>query len=666
MFHKQYKYEKRKNILLIFFCTLFLCFLANDALSGGVNIHENSLKLNGYPPDSSFLINQNILMSYNADNYLYSSGGHGTLGAKKNKYMYFLFLIFREDYVLITEPVGKNYYGNYDEKEQLAKALKKLGYYKDKVNSDYYSSIDDDSLIKAIKKFQKKIGISNPDGIVDPFGPTIIELNKKLKTPNLKFFLQFSKSYKEIEYQRPTRFKTSFSAPKQAGIYKIVYNAHPIFTNFTLGIKYEEKIKLQYGDINRIKDFIKNNRYFSNLCTIEIVDPKATPVPEIALYLSINNKLPGVQIISPGLNKKPILFKWKLQQSIPIGELSTRGEIIFPDDARYKKIKDLKFRYMMYPDDDEWSDWIPTNEVYYNFINKGIHEFRVEGKYKDIKNLDYVTPQLTYSFTLSKSFISKPIIAKADCKKIDQKVPSSLYNNSRALLVGVNRFIDPNFNSLPYVEKDIEKLEEVLIDNKFEVIKLKGKITHKHIVESIEDVILASNTDDRLIIYFSSHGFQDKFSKSIGYISCFDCEKERPTNCINLNYLDFVVKRCRDKKIKHILIIVDSCFSGLGIILKNTKYPDIVKIATKQGAHMMTSGMYDQVSQIDHKLKMSTFTFYLIKGLSGAADYTNDEIITISELLVYVQYEVARETNSAQIPMLGKIFGQGEMVFDKR
>jgi hypothetical protein len=38
-------------------------------------------------------------------------------------------------------------------------------------------------------------------------------------------------------------------------------------------------------------------------------------------------------------------------------------------------------------------------------------------------------------------------------------------------------------------------------------------------------------------------------------------------------------------------------------------------------------------------------------------------VITLSELLLYVQYEVARQTNSAQIPMMGRIMGDGEMLF---
>jgi hypothetical protein len=38
-------------------------------------------------------------------------------------------------------------------------------------------------------------------------------------------------------------------------------------------------------------------------------------------------------------------------------------------------------------------------------------------------------------------------------------------------------------------------------------------------------------------------------------------------------------------------------------------------------------------------------------------------LITLSELHVYVQSRVAKHTNSEQIPMLGIMYGSGEMLF---
>jgi uncharacterized caspase-like protein len=83
-----------------------------------------------------------------------------------------------------------------------------------------------------------------------------------------------------------------------------------------------------------------------------------------------------------------------------------------------------------------------------------------------------------------------------------------------------------------------------------------------------------------------------------------------------------------------------------------------------QGVFMLTAGMANQLAQIDPQLGMSTFTYYLAEGLNGNADILgNNGLITLSELFVYVQYKVAERTQSKQIPMLGRIRGDGEMLF---
>jgi hypothetical protein len=79
---------------------------------------------------------------------------------------------------------------------------------------------------------------------------------------------------------------------------------------------------------------------------------------------------------------------------------------------------------------------------------------------------------------------------------------------------------------------------------------------------------------------------------------------------------------------------------------------------------MLTAGMADQLAQIDPNLKMSTFTHYLARGLEGEANiFDKNGIISLTELFLYVQYNVAKQTDSRQIPMLGRLRGDGEMLF---
>ena len=141
---------------------------------------------------------------------------------------------------------------------------------------------------------------------------------------------------------------------------------------------------------------------------------------------------------------------------------------------------------------------------------------------------------------------------------------------------------------------------------------------------------------------------------------------KRPNvNCIGLDTLEDLVEGAAARHVKHLLVLLDTCSSGLGVISKSPEYTEL-HIATQNGTHMITAGMADQEAQMDNELRMSTFTHYVTEGLTGQADYTNDEVVSLTELLLFVRYNVATKTAGAQTPMMGRISGAGEMIFDLR
>jgi hypothetical protein len=317
----------------------------------------------------------------------------------------------------------------------------------------------------------------------------------------------------------------------------------------------------------------------------------------------------------------------------------------------------------------EWSPWSQVNDAEYYFIGPGTHSFEVASRYQKAQGEWVEVPVAYYEFVLETAFVSKPIIEKGRSGRVSsQPIPNlkNLYSGSKALLVGVTKFKDQSLTPLPYIDKDISAVESTLKKSGFEVDILKGPITRDNIITKIEGMIAKAQKDDRLILYFSTHGFQDNIVKSKGYIASYDCLMNQPNvNCIELNFLEDILQRAIQKPVKHLLILLDACSSGLGIITKSPEYKEI-SIAVKPGAHMITAGLEDQEAQMDRRLKMSTFTYFFVEGLSGKADYTNDNVITLTELLVYVRYEVAKQTGGVQTPMMGRISGAGEMVFDLR
>jgi hypothetical protein len=70
-----------------------LCFyivllkFISEAFAGGLYIRKDDLKFNGYPAGAAFQVNQNIVMSFTADDYYFSGG--------LRRFGYFVFLITR-------------------------------------------------------------------------------------------------------------------------------------------------------------------------------------------------------------------------------------------------------------------------------------------------------------------------------------------------------------------------------------------------------------------------------------------------------------------------------------------------------------------------------------------------------------------------------------------
>ncbi|HEC32192.1 MAG TPA: hypothetical protein ENI41_06855 [Deltaproteobacteria bacterium] len=151
--------------------------------------------------------------------------------------------------------------------------------------------------------------------------------------------------------------------------------------------------------------------------------------------------------------------------------------------------------------------------------------------------------------------------------------------------------------------------------------------------------------------------------KSRAYLAAADCDTDRPAlNCISLESLEDIFNRAIQLPVRHLLIVLDTCSAGLGVITKSPEYKEL-NVAVEPGAHMITAGLADQEAEMDVQRQMSTFTWYFTKGIEGEADYTGDHIVTLTELLLYTRYNVAKKTKGAQTPMIGRLKGPGEMVF---
>jgi len=168
---------------------------------------------------------------------------------------------------------------------------------------------------------------------------------------------------------------------------------------------------------------------------------------------------------------------------------------------------------------------------------------------------------------------------------------------------------------------------------------------------------LFSNADenDRIIFFFSGHGSPSglipyDYDSFFSNILTYDKIKEL-----------FAVSKASTK-----LVFADACHSGAikkeassksaAEVLQDLEPKSTLPQSNRRNIAIMLSSDGDQVSYETPSLNQGVFAFYLMKGLGGAADKNNDNLITMAEAYYYVRdntYNYVRDNmRSTQTPIL--------------
>ncbi len=88
----------------------------------------------------------------------------------------------------------------------------------------------------------------------------------------------------------------------------------------------------------------------------------------------------------------------------------------------------------------------------------------------------------------------------------------------------------------------------------------------------------------------------------------------------------------------------------------NTSLQSLSEIG--DGVAVLSASDANQFSQEGQKWGggHGVFTHFLLKGLKGEADYTDDNLVTLGEIVPYLSQKVRRETLNAQSPIIAGKF----------
>ena len=228
---------------------------------------------------------------------------------------------------------------------------------------------------------------------------------------------------------------------------------------------------------------------------------------------------------------------------------------------------------------------------------------------------------------------------------------------SYALVVGIANYQNlPAAKQLQFPERDAEAVYSILISTEGgnfhaeNVHKLVGaKATLAALRHELEEWLPAvTKDDDRVLIYFAGHGF---VSGGKAYLAPYDIDLN---NIVSTAYPMDTLGRDIGVKIKGKwkVLLTDSCHSG-------AINPDADVQLINGTLGNLNKSLFSLTASRDRERSFESkdwggghgiFTYYVVKGLEGAADESGDGIVTADELAEYVHRNVREATGGQQNP----------------
>ena len=254
-------------------------------------------------------------------------------------------------------------------------------------------------------------------------------------------------------------------------------------------------------------------------------------------------------------------------------------------------------------------------------------------------------------------------VVKASAKSAPRH---ELFEKSYAVVIGINNYVQ--WPALEFAVADAREIRARLEQAGFEhvTVILDREATQSRILTELFHELPQKVTNrDRLLFYFAGHGQTETLPQGgkRGYII--------PADGDVANYADTAISMPQLRKLsrripaKHILYVMDSCYSGLGlnrsggVSARLTGY--LKKVASMRAVQIITAGGAGE--QVQEREGHGLFTAHLFQALEGRADLNEDSVVTATELGAYLRPTVSAASDHAQTPLYGRLEGEGEFIF---
>lgn len=163
---------------------------------------------------------------------------------------------------------------------------------------------------------------------------------------------------------------------------------------------------------------------------------------------------------------------------------------------------------------------------------------------------------------------------------------------------------------------------------------LNQDASRNKILKAIKKVFSKATPDDRVVFFFSGHGYPGGFCASDGKVSYSEVRNAMATSKSNTK-----------------LMFIDACRAG-GMRVTPEEAQTAVNAAQKANVMLFLSSRNNENSIEHPSMANGLFTAYLLKGLKGGADADRNRIITAKELFKFVHDGVVSISNEKQHPVM--------------